>query len=127
MPISPSNEQLEAIEYPHNKVITARPGSGKTFILAQMIVKDSVDLLSYQGILAISYTRKASAELRNRCTRYGVVRNKSFYGTIDSFCLNEVVSPYLSRYPGASSKLDIIDSDNDYDKLSTGDKEQKVN
>lgn len=127
MPISPSNEQLDAIEYPNNKVITARPGSGKTFILAQMIVKDSVDLLSYQGIVAISYTRKASAELKNRCIRYGATRNKSFYGTIDSFCLNEVVSPYLSRYPGASSSLDVIDSDNDYDTLSTNDKKQKVN
>jgi len=127
MPLSPSDEQLAAINFPRSKVITARPGSGKTFILSQMIVKDSVELLSYQGIIAISYTRKASSELRNRCIRYGVVRNKSFYGTIDSFCLNEVVSPFLFQYPGAPSKLDIIDSDNDYDKLSTGDKEQKVN
>lgn len=110
MSMSPTDEQLAAIKYPHNKVLTARPGSGKTFTLAQMIVNDSADILSYQGIIAISYTRKASEELRTRCIRYGAVRNKSFYGTIDSFCLNEIVNPFLNRYLGHKVELEIVSS-----------------
>ena len=110
MSISPTNQQASAIEYPYNKVITARPGSGKTFTIAQMIVNESEDLLSYQGVVAISYTRKASDELKTRCNRYGAVRNKSFFGTIDSFCLNEIVGPFLGRYLGYSVELEIVNS-----------------
>ena len=110
MSISPTNQQASAIEHPYNKVITARPGSGKTFTIAQMIVNESEDLLSYQGVVAISYTRKASDELKTRCNRYGAVRNKSFFGTIDSFCLNEIVGPFLGRYLGCSVELEIVNS-----------------
>ena len=108
--MSPTDEQLAAIKYTHNKVITARPGSGKTFTLAQMIVNDSANILSYQGVIAISYTQKASEELRTRCIRYGAAQNKSFYGTIDSFCINEIVNPFLNRYLGHKADLEIISS-----------------
>ena len=126
MPTPPSDEQLDAIRYAHNKVIIARPGSGKTFTLSQMIVKESAELLSHQGIIAISHTRKASAELRNRCIRHGAIRNKSFYGTIDSFCLNEIVYPFLSRYPGVARRLFIIDSVEEYDEAPKCRKKQLV-
>ena len=107
MSLAPTDEQLVAIEYPYNKAITARPGSGKTFTLAQMIVKDSKDLLSYQGIIAIS------------------IRNRSFYGTIDSFCINEIVAPFLSRFLKRSVDLKIIDSVNS-NKFDERTKDEKV-
>ena len=69
----PTPEQQAAIDCPGNVVITARPGSGKTFTLVHMIARESDKLLSYQGVIAISYTNKASDELKGRCYQLGVV------------------------------------------------------
>lgn len=111
MPKTPTDEQAKAIECQGNTVITARPGSGKTFTISQKIFAESKTLLSYQGIIAISYTRKASEELKTRCERLGTKRNSSFFGTIDSFCLHEIVDPFLSRYNGRKTTLEIIDKE----------------
>ena len=109
MPKTPTDEQAKAIECQGNTVITARPGSGKTFTISQKIFAESKTLLSYQGIIAISYTRKASEELKTRCERLGTKRNSSFFGTIDSFCLHEIVDPFLSRYNGRKTVLEVTD------------------
>ena len=92
MMIKPSEEQAKVIACDKSAVVSARPGSGKTFTMARMIVKASEGLLSYQGVVAISYTRKASAELRDRCSGLGVRGGNSFFGTIDAFCLVELQS-----------------------------------
>lgn len=109
MSIKPSREQQGAIDCGGNVVITARPGSGKTFTLSRMIARDSANLLSYQGIIAISYTNKASDELRMRCERLGVERMHSFFGTIDKFCLGQVVIPFVNHLIGKKIELDIIE------------------
>lgn len=115
---TPTDEQAKAIECQGNTVITARPGSGKTFTISQKIAVESQTLLSYQGIIAISYTRKASDELKTRCERLGTKRNSSFFGTIDSFCLHEIVSPFLSRYNGEKTVLEITDEDTHANKFT---------
>lgn len=115
---TPTEEQAKAIKCRGNTVITARPGSGKTFTISQKIAAESKTLLSYQGIIAISYTRKASDELETRCERLGTKRNSSFFGTIDSFCLHEIVSPFLSRYNGRNIELEIADEDMHASKLT---------
>lgn len=121
MPNTPTDEQAKAIECQRNTVITARPGSGKTFTISQKIFAESKTLLSYQGIIAISYTRKASEELKTRCERLGTKRNSSFFGTIDSFCLHEIVDPFLSRYNGRKTVLEVTDdSQEDELHLETG-------
>lgn len=118
MPKTPTDEQIEAIKCQGNTVITARPGTGKTFTISQKIAFESKTLLSYQGIIAISYTRKASDELKLRCERLGTERNSSFFGTIDSFCLHEIVGPFLSRYNRRNTELEITDEDTLTDKLT---------
>ena len=121
MPKTPTDEQAKAIECQGNTVITARPGSGKTFTISQKIFVESKTLFSYQGIVAISYTRKASEELKTRCERLGAKHNSSFFGTIDSFCLHEIVDPFLSRYNGRKTILEVIDdSQGDELHLETG-------
>ena len=111
MPKSPTDEQAKAIECPGNTVITARPGSGKTFTISHKIADESKTLRSYQGIIAISYTRKASDELKSRCEHLGTQRNSSFFGTIDSFCRHEIIDPFLSRYNGKKTELEITDEE----------------
>jgi DNA helicase-2/ATP-dependent DNA helicase PcrA len=104
----PSREQQNAIDYLGNEVITARPGSGKTFTIARMICLESERLLSYQGIIAISFTNEASNELAERCRQQGVRSVKSFFGTIDKFCLGEIIAPFASRLTGSACNLKII-------------------
>lgn len=110
MSARPSPEQQKAIDCVGNVVVTARPGRGKTFTLARMIARESKELLSYQGIIAISYTNKASDELEDRCKRLGVERGRSFFGTIDSFCVGQVIAPFMTHVTGHAVDLDLIEN-----------------
>lgn len=109
--IKPSEEQAKVIACDESAVVSARPGSGKTFTIARMIAKESERLLSYQGVVAISYTRKASAELRTRCSGLGVRVGNSFFGTIDSFCLAMIIQQFAFHVVGRTVNIDIADDD----------------
>lgn len=109
--IKPSEEQAKVIACDESAVVSARPGSGKTFTMARMIAKESERLLSYQGVVAISYTRKASAELRTRCSGLGVRVGNSFFGTIDSFCLAMIIQQFAFHVVGRIVNIDIADDD----------------
>lgn len=109
--IKPSVEQTKVIACDASAVVSARPGSGKTFTMARMIAKESERLLSYQGVVAISYTRKASTELKTRCSGLGVRVGNSFFGTIDSFCLAMIIQQFAFHVVGRTVKIDIADDD----------------
>jgi superfamily I DNA/RNA helicase len=96
----PTPEQTAAIDYPHSLVAIAKPGSGKTFVLARKIRNVLGRLPNHKGVIAISYTNKASDELRRRTTANGVNVKASFFGTIDKFCLSEIVIPFLAHLWG---------------------------
>lgn len=65
--MEPTDIQKDIIDFEGNIVVLASPGSGKTFVLSEKIrrVLDDDSLLDYQGVIAISYTRKASANLKD--------------------------------------------------------------
>lgn len=88
----PTIEQIRAIDSENNAVITACPGSGKTFTIIEKIKRHSKNLKSYEGIVAISYTNKAADEIMLRLK--GENRKTFFIGTIDSFCLREIIFPF---------------------------------
>jgi DNA helicase-2/ATP-dependent DNA helicase PcrA len=93
-------DQVRAIESEANMVITACPGSGKTSIVVEKIIREVEDLKSYQGVIGITFTVKASKELKKRCKKNGVNTKSSFFGTIDHFCLSEIIYPFISyNYP----------------------------
>ena len=94
--INYTEEQIEAIKPQGSLVITACPGSGKTAVIAEKIRNELAELKSYQGIIAITFTRKASKELEGRCRVNGADTKCSFFGTIDSFCLSEIIYPFLN-------------------------------
>ncbi|ASF43982.1 ATP-dependent helicase [Capnocytophaga genosp. AHN8471] len=107
----PTDNQKKIIDSEGNVVVLASPGSGKTFVLSEKIRKvlKNEKILSYQGIIAISYTRKASANLKNRSLGEEIFHKNSFFGTIDNFCLTEIILPYGSYIFGKTTKeLDII-------------------
>ena len=95
-------DQINAIESNANMVITACPGSGKTSIVVEKIIREVEGLKTYQGIIGITFTVKASRELKKRCKKNGVNTKASFFGTIDHFCLSEIIYPFISRLYGVS-------------------------
>ncbi|MCG9235851.1 ATP-dependent helicase [Vibrio harveyi] len=96
----PTAQQQKAIDETASMIITACPGSGKTTVLTEKIRQTTLGLSSHKGVIAISFTRKASAELKRKCTSNAHDTKASFFGTIDSFCLKEVILPFLPRLWG---------------------------
>ncbi|HCE6992487.1 TPA: UvrD-helicase domain-containing protein [Pseudomonas aeruginosa] len=99
-----SDAQIEAIACPGSMVITACPGSGKTTVIVEKIRQEFNNLKPHQGIIGISFTVKSSKELGDKCKRNGANVRASFFGTIDNFCLAEIVFPFIPRLYGASSQ-----------------------
>lgn len=99
---SPTHQQTLAIDYTGSMVITACPGSGKTTVIKEKIRNITASLPDHKGVIAITFTRKASSELERRCKSEGHDVKHSFFGTIDSFCLKELIIPFLSRLWGGT-------------------------
>lgn len=102
----PTKIQDTIIRCDGNIVVLASPGSGKTFVLSEKIrrvLKDNITL-DYQGVIAISYTRKASANLKKRTLGDGMQSKNSFFGTIDNFCLTQIIETFGCYTFGHSSK-----------------------
>jgi ATP-dependent DNA helicase UvrD/PcrA len=84
-----NREQCRAVEHDGGAlIIIAGPGTGKTRTLTQkiayLIQKKKV---SPQNILAVTFTNKASQEMRQRLeTIFGKSKNQPFIGTFHSLC-----------------------------------------
>lgn len=102
--MEPSKEQLDIINCTSNCVVIAKPGSGKTFTLANKIKKIIPELPDYKGVIAISYTNKASDELKHRSLDGGLERKGSFFGTIDKFFISEIILPFAKYVFGKANK-----------------------
>ena len=98
--MKPTDQQNLILDYDGNSVVIAAPGSGKTFVLSQKIKRNLKTLLDHQGVIAISYTNKASNELRNRSLSNGEKPLGSFFGTIDKFNLSEIIIPFAKHLFG---------------------------
>lgn len=96
----PTPEQQVAIDYHDSMVAIAKPGSGKTFVISEKIRAILPTFPNYRGVIAISYTNKASDELKSRITRNGINQKASFFGTIDKFCDGEIIIPFLTQLWG---------------------------
>ncbi len=112
----PTEEQLRAINEENNLVITAKPGSGKTFTVIEKIKNISDSLYDYQGIIAISFTRKASHELTIRAKKKGILIKQSFLGTIDSFYISEIIMPYAKLLTRKLNTIEVCTTLRDYPK-----------
>lgn len=93
-------DQEAAIASTANMVITACPGSGKTTVVAEKIRNEVQSLSDYKGVIGITFTVKASKELKVRCKKDACDVKASFFGTIDHFCLSEIIYPFGSRLIG---------------------------
>lgn len=104
--MEPTDIQKAIINHEGNTVVLASPGSGKTFVISEMIKRiiQKDEMRSYQGVIAISYTRKASSNLKSRTTSGDIQQKNSFFGTIDNFCLTQIIEYFGNYIFGRPSK-----------------------
>lgn len=88
--------QWKAYESPGNCVILAGPGSGKTKTLTTKMARMlAEDVQRPSGIACITYSTECARELQRRLAKLGVVEcSNVFIGTVHSFSLKHVVSPF---------------------------------
>jgi superfamily I DNA/RNA helicase len=109
-----SEEQVKILSSNNSLVVLANPGSGKTFTISMKILAILPDLSEYQGIIAISYTNKASDELKSRALKGNIEKKGSFFGTIDKFFLNEIIYPFASHiFNKTTDDFEIIDHESE--------------
>lgn len=122
----PTQEQMQVLEHTGNIVVTAKPGSGKTFTVVEKISNIMPSLADYQGVIAISFTNKASDELKRRCKQHGVEAKQSFFGTIDKFYISQIIIPFASHLTCLMPEYEVVnalENDSQYSELSNIDGE----
>ena len=90
--------QWRAYNADRHCVVLAGPGSGKTKTLTVKIAKLLIDTIREpRGLACITYNAECARELKTRLERLGVYESHNvFIGTVHSFCLKKVVTPYAT-------------------------------
>jgi len=101
--------QKQAVEHLDGPcLVTSCPGSGKTFVLVERIVRLIAKGVRPQNILCITFTNKAAEEMKERiCKRLGVKTPGFFIGTFHSLCAN--ILRKLGPLNGLPANFTIID------------------
>lgn len=114
----PTPQQQDILDCNENCVVIAGPGSGKTSTISHKICSVIESLRWYEGIAAISYTNKASGELKDKTLNLCPDLKNSFFSTIDSFYIGNIIIPFGKRFFGVSDKkLSVEKLDEYYDDL----------
>lgn len=117
----PTEEQRAILNCDGNIVVTAKPGSGKTYTVVEKISTIMDGLHGHQGIIAISYTNKASDELKGRCRQKGIDPKRSFFGTIDKFYITQIIIPFAGHLTNVMPDYQVLkleESDPVYGRLT---------
>lgn len=101
----PTTEQQVVLRRPAPRVriVHAAPGSGKTWLVAELIRQELEEWPSKtSGIAALSFTHVGGDEIRKAVGNE--IGHPHFVGTIDAFLFRYVVRPFFQRvYPNFSS------------------------
>lgn len=90
-------EQQTTVDWNGNVVVTACPGSGKTRVLTARVIRGLSDLDSdRQRVVALTFTNRATDQIRVRLDEANVAADCLWAGTIHAFALEWVLRPYAS-------------------------------
>ena len=93
---NPSPEQQRIIDDASRiRIVRAAPGSGKTWLVGQIIKKELETWNKPGGIAALSFTRVGGEEIRN-AVNYEL-DSPHFVGTLDSFLFKYIVKPFWNK------------------------------
>ena len=87
------NVKKELLEYQGNILILANAGSGKTTFLTEKLKSDSKRLDNYQKLAAVTFTRNATEEIKQKLVD---IPENVIISTIDSFLDKEIILKNLS-------------------------------
>ncbi|MCU7849368.1 MAG: ATP-dependent helicase [Candidatus Thiodiazotropha sp. (ex Lucinoma kastoroae)] len=107
-----TDEQLNAVTYQGNMLLTACPGSGKTRTLVSRIawsLSEEIWVGGKRRIIAITYTNVAADTILERLDAFGIDNENLWVGTIHSFCLDWILKPYLGYSERLSKGYRILD------------------
>lgn len=68
-------------------LIVAGPGTGKTHTLVRRIAHIIPSIPAHENVLAVTFTNKAAAQMKDRLMSLGVPQKQTFIGTFHAFCL----------------------------------------
>ncbi|MCB5138755.1 UvrD-helicase domain-containing protein [Streptococcus mutans] len=88
------NVKKELLEYQGNILILANAGSGKTTFLTEKLKSDSKKLDNYQKLAAITFTRNATEEIKQKLVD---IPENVIISTIDSFLDKEIILPFINQ------------------------------
>jgi DNA helicase-2/ATP-dependent DNA helicase PcrA len=115
MAITLSEKQKQIVEFSgKNLLVIAGAGSGKTRVLTERIIRLISTLKKGEKVLAITFSNKATDELRERLiSALGEekLNETTYIGTTHKFCLDIVISRGSSI--GLPNELHICESYND--------------
>ena len=106
--IALSPKQSEIVKHNGNIVVSASAGTGKTRTMVSKIVYDLERNKTHKVIAAITFTIKATQEIRERLI-VDVAHN--FIGTNNTFAIEEVIKPFMKDVYGEEYNIDF---DTDY-------------
>lgn len=90
--ISDQTVRHTILETEGNLVISASAGTGKTYTTIERILRDIEKNNTYKTYAAITFTRKAAKEIRDRI---GLAIGDGFVGTNDNFIIQEVIQAFI--------------------------------
>jgi DNA helicase-2/ATP-dependent DNA helicase PcrA len=113
-----SREQLLAVGSPQARLyVEAPPGSGKTTVSAQRFgLHRFARTADHRAVIAVSFTRSATAEIRNRVLEYWGPTALAWphrIVTLDTLVhqlLNHLLRSELLQWPGGHLELRVLDS-----------------
>jgi len=132
--VKPTKEQKDFIRAKDNHILTlASAGSGKTFSIVNFIVDKLKNGVESNEIIAFSFTKKASNELKDRILK-SVKKGEElrYISTIHSFCWNYFIIPYYKHIGYTSLPVithqypeDYIKKICEFNDIDTSNKEYK--
>lgn len=107
-----TDEQLAAVTCPNSLLITACPGSGKTRVLTHKVAYELGKLdNTKQYVVALTFTNRASDEIKERIDKLNIDIKQLWAGTIHSFCLDWIIRPYAGYLDILKNGFAIADTE----------------
>ena len=107
--ISEDDMQFAVYKAVNNTVVIAGPGSGKTTVLTLKVMQLLAEMIyPPRGLACLTYSTEAVREFKSRLVKLGLEKRKNvFLGTVHSFCLSEIITPFAALYPQYKIPLPI--------------------
>lgn len=110
-----TDEQMNAVRFSENLLLTACPGSGKTrTLIAKLVTEIEAVRETPRGICCITYTNSAVQEIEQRAAAQLMPGDEQNFSvsTIHAFCLNEIVRPFAWLGSSFKGGVRVLTRDN---------------